>query len=227
MSAHESEFRPGPFDATTIELGIRTDLAAFNAYVDRDIQCVRLFGAIVHKLSAERPGEVHVDTDISSGKVGLQIAEMTGILPRRLTDPDTPIIQTVDYPLVGLPDGNHALLSEIAHRRRGIDSEVVVRIPRLCIIPEELLVAFRNGEIDDLSGRADEVYYLSDFDTTGRTDGEAPFYTAHKLFFLHPLGQEEISELEEEKQQLLERQNAYVTTLQAIASVVLDVAQEG
>jgi hypothetical protein len=226
MSAHELEFRPDPLDAAAIESSIRTDLAAFSQYVEQELGGIGLFGAIVHRLSAERPDETRVETDISSGKVGLQMAAITGTLPERFTNPDTPIVQTVYYPPVGLPDGNHALLSEVAHRRRGIDSEVVARIPMLHIISPEALADFRNGEVDFLPDVSLENYYRYNFDRTGRSEGEAPFSTVHRVFFLHPLGQEATSELEREKQRLLEQQNAYLARLQTIESVVLDEAQE-
>jgi hypothetical protein len=227
MPRLDFEFEPDPLDAASIDSRTRTDLAAFNHYVEQELSGVRLFGAIVQKLSGERPDETQVETDIASGKVGLEVAEITGSLPERLTNPDTPITQTINYPPVGLPDGNYALLSEEVHRDGGIDGKIVARIPWLHIMPEEALTDFQNGQIDYLSDATLETYCRSDFDTTGRTDDTPPFSTAHRLFFLHPLGQEEASDLEHEKQELLQHQDAYLARLQTVARIVLGAAPEG
>lgn len=224
--SYELEFGPGPMDPNAIVSLVTEDLEAFTGYVERELLATQIFGAIVRKLSQGHSDEAHVETDVAGGKVGLEVAELIEDVPARLTDPDTPIVQQVYYPPVQLPDSNYALLSEVVHRRGGIDSEIVARIPWLYILPEEVLKDFEDGEVDYLSDVATETHYRSDLDKTGRTEGEVPFSAAQRVFFSHPLGQEAASEIERAKQELLEQQTLYLGRLNAIANIVLDKAPE-
>jgi hypothetical protein len=226
MSSQEFDFTPDPLDVDAIASNTLADLAAFNQYVEQEISGIRLFGAIMRKISEKRSGETCVQTDIAAGKVGLEVAELAGKLPERLTDPNTPIVQNIYYPPVHLPDGNHALLSEVVHRREGIDSAVVARIPWLHILSEEALTDFQNGEVDCVTDVALETYSQSNFDRTGRTDDEVPFSDAQSVFFSHPLEDRAVSNLELDRQLLLQEQSAYMARLQTIAGVVMGMAQE-
>lgn len=220
-SPHEIEFAPEPLDASALATITRTDLEMFNQYVEKELFGIRLFGSIVDKLTKEQPEGTRVDSDLSSAKVGLEIAALTGSLPGRLTDPDTPIVQEIYYAPITLSDDSQALLSEVVHRRKGVDSEVVARIPWLHILSQESLGAFQDGEIDFLTDVTHESYSQTDFDSTGRSDGEAPFSTAHHLFFSHPLSETARSRQEQSKLALLRQQSTYLTRLQSVAEVVL------
>lgn len=227
MSDFAFEFRPEPIDSSTIASNTQSDLDGFSHYVEQEICGVQLFGTIVRKLSDERPAEIHLETDIASGKVGLEMAKITGRLPARMTDPRTPIVQDIYYPPVPLPDGNYALLDEVVLRRGGVETEPIARIPWLHILSESSLLDFQADEVDYVTDVALESYSQNNLDRTGRSDdGEGPFSNAHRVFFLHPLGQKASSELEAEKRALQLNQDKYIERLQMIAGVVLDLAQE-
>lgn len=222
MDAYDLEFWPGPINPEKLTADTENRLAAFNSYVGRELEGTRLFGAITLSLLMDRPEEVRIETDIASGKVGLEVAALTGELSARLSAANTPLTQTIFYPPVDLPDGSKAILKEfIDSGNETDDTSAPTRIPWLYILSAEALADYQNGDVDYLADVAAEAYTRTDLDETGRSNDEPSYASAQRVFFLNPRGPKARAALDKEKAELIRTQESYLQRLRAIANLVL------